>query len=193
MRLLIATLRFRFVDRSGVMATPPKRPLIWTFWHNRLFLMPHVFERYFPGRRGAALTSASKDGEILAAFLEQFGARPVRGSSSRGGGRALVELKRLVDDGYIIGITPDGPRGPRYSLSPGLVKLAQISEGVVMPVQVHYSSFWQLKTWDGFMIPKPFAEVTITFDPVVPVAMTTTEAEFEAERRRLEQLLQPAD
>ena len=89
-RLWVFTLRFRLVDRAGVLETPPQKPLLWAFWHNKLFVMPHLFERYFPGRRGAALASESKDGEIISAFIERFGIRPIRGSTSRGGSSPRV-------------------------------------------------------------------------------------------------------
>ena len=189
MRGLLVTLRFRFTDRARIMATPPEKPLLWAFWHNRLFVMPYVFEHFFPGRPGAALTSASKDGEVLAAFLNRFGVRAIRGSSSRGGAKALVEMKRAIENGYIMGITPDGPRGPRYRLSPGVVKLAQVTGGFVLPVHVRYSRFWQLKSWDGFMIPKPFATVEITFDILHEVPPTADDDEFESQRLRMEQML----
>lgn len=185
------TLRFRLTDRAGVLASPPQKPLVWAFWHNRLFIIPYLFEHFFPDRPGAALTSASKDGEIVAAFLKCFGIRPIRGSSSRGGARALVEMKRVVDEGFVLGITPDGPRGPRYALNPGVVKLAQLTAGSILPVRVCYSRSWRLKTWDGFMIPKPFSRVEIIFDTLHHVRATASEAEFESERLRLERLLQP--
>ncbi len=190
-RLWFFTLRFRLVDRARVLETPPDKPLLWAFWHNKLFVMPHLFERYFPGRLGAALASASKDGEIISAFLRRFGIRPIRGSSSRGGGRALVEMKRAIDDGYIMALTPDGPRGPRYSMSPGVVKLAQITGGFILPIHVTYSSYWQLKTWDGFMIPKPFATIHITFDILHGIPPTADETEFEYQRQRLERMMRP--
>ena len=189
MRALLVTLRFRFEDHARVMATPPEKPLLWAFWHNRLFVMPYVFEHFFPGRPGAALTSASKDGEILAAFLNRFSVRAIRGSSSRGGAKALVEMKRAIEDGYIIGITPDGPRGPIYHLNPGVVKLAQVTGGFVLPVRVRYSRCWQLKSWDGFMIPKPFATVEITFDTLHAVPPTADDAAFESERVRMQEML----
>ena len=189
MRALLVTLRFRFTDRARIMATPPDKPLLWAFWHNRLFVMPYVFEHFFPGRTGAALTSASKDGEYLAAFLKRFGVRAIRGSSSRGGAKALVEMKRAIADGYIMAITPDGPRGPRYHMNPGLVKLAQVTGGFVVPIHIRYSRFWQLKSWDGFMIPKPFATVDVTFDEMHEVPPTVDDGEFEAERARMERML----
>ena len=178
-RLWIFTLRYRIVDRAGVLESPPEKPLLWVFWHNKLFVMPHLFERYFPGRLGAALASASKDGEIISAFLERFGIRAIRGSSSRGGGRALIEMKRAIEAGYIMAI------------SPGVVKLAQITGGLILPIHVTYSSYWQLKTWDGFMIPKPFSRIHITFDVLHEVPATVVAETFENARIHLEQMLRP--
>ena len=191
MRLLFFTLRFRLTDRARVLETPPEKPLLWAFWHNRLFIIPYVFEHYFPGRLGAALTSQSKDGDFIAASLECFGIRPIRGSSSRGGARSLVEMKRAINEGCIMGITPDGPRGPRYSLSPGVIKLAQVTGGFILPIHITYSSFWRLGRWDGFMIPKPFATVDITFDVLHEIPETANEEEFEYQRAKLEQMLRP--
>ncbi|MEA3208989.1 MAG: hypothetical protein QOE70_2046 [Chthoniobacter sp.] len=190
-RVILWTLRFRITDRAGVLNTPPERPLLWVFWHNKLFVMPYLFEQWFPGRLGAALASASKDGEIIAAFIQRFGIRAIRGSSSRGGARALVEMKRAIEDGYIMAITPDGPRGPRYSLSPGVIKLAQVTGGYILPIHVTFSGFWRLKTWDGFMIPKPFCRVDITFDLLHEIPPSADEAEFEYQRVRLERMLRP--
>jgi hypothetical protein len=189
-RLITATCRVHVSDRAGVLRTPPERSLLWAFWHNRLFIMPHLFERYFPGRLGAALASQSKDGEIISAIIRRFGIRPIRGSSSRRGAAALVEMKRAIEDGYIMAITPDGPRGPRYHVHGGLIKLAQIAGGTIMPIHASYSRYWQLKSWDGFMIPKPFARIDITLDVVHHVSATTTEEEFEYERASFERVLQ---
>jgi lysophospholipid acyltransferase (LPLAT)-like uncharacterized protein len=189
LRLLLLTLRFRVEDRAGAFRLPMRQPLLWAFWHNRLLVVPYLFERYFPGRPGAALASVSKDGEVVAAFIECFGVGAVRGSSSRGGARALVEMRRRVDAGEMMAITPDGPRGPRYRINPGLVKLAQVTGGVIMPVRIEYSSYWELKGWDAFRIPKPFARVHVIFDTPQPARATSDDASFEAERVRLEQWL----
>ncbi len=192
MRALFRTLRFRFIDHAGVLTDPPAEPLLWAFWHNRLVVSAYMFERFFPKRRGAAMASQSKDGEIISGIIAAFGLRPIRGSSSRGGARALIEMKRAYDDGYDVAITPDGPRGPRYHVNPGIIKLAQLTGAKIFPMHIEYSRCWRLKSWDGFMVPKPFATVTITYDALHPVAATTTEEEFEAERVKLERLLQVA-
>lgn len=193
MKLLFATLRFEITDRANVLAKIPEKPLLWAFWHNRLLIMAHVFAHYFApkGRLGATLISQSKDGAIIAAIVEKFGIRPIRGSSSRGGARSLVEMKRAIEDGYIMAITPDGPRGPRYTLNPGVVKLAQVTGGFILPIHVTYSHYWRLKSWDGFMIPKPFSKVHLTFDILHEIPPTESEEEFEYQRIRLERMLRP--
>jgi lysophospholipid acyltransferase (LPLAT)-like uncharacterized protein len=188
-RALIRTLRFQIDDRAGVVGKANERPLIWAFWHNRLFVVPYIAEHFLPQYHGFALTSASKDGEILAAYLKCFGVGAVRGSSSRGGARALVEMKRLMDRGTSTAITPDGPRGPRYHFNPGLIKLAQITGCPIMPIHISYSRFWQLKSWDGFMIPRPFASVAVIFDQLLEVPQTNGDAEFEVQRARIESAL----
>ncbi|MEA3187061.1 MAG: hypothetical protein QOD99_891 [Chthoniobacter sp.] len=189
MRLLIATLRIRVHDKSGILERSSERPILWVFWHNRLFLAPHLFERYLGARKGAALTSASKDGELLAEFIKRFGIRPIRGSSSRGGVAALREMIQVSREGFDVAITPDGPRGPRYSLNPGIVRLAQKTGAPLMPTSIEYSRAWRLGRWDGFMIPKPFATVDITLHEYHSVKETDTAEAFEAEREWLEKTM----
>jgi len=187
-RLIIGTLRVRFTDHAGVLA-PEAAPAIWIFWHNRLFIIPWAYRRALGQRPGAALTSASKDGAIVAAFLARFRIHAVRGSSSRRGVAALIELIRLVRQDYTIGITPDGPRGPRYTLNPGVITLAEKTGAAICPVRVHYSSYWRLKSWDGFMIPKPFSRVEIVLQPLERVTTSGDSASFETERARIEAVL----
>ena len=131
MRVLIWTLHFRLTDRAGVLDKPPQKPLLWAFWHNRLFVMPYLFERYFPIRLGAALTSASKDGEILAAFVKCFGIRPIRGSSSRGGAKAFVARHAAGDnDGLCADLNGAGFHSPHQFGDDGLLKRGeQIERG----------------------------------------------------------------
>ena len=195
-RAILVTLRFRIVDRAGIMAQPPARPMLWAFWHNRLFIIPYIFEHFTEGRRGAAMTSASKDGELLAAILACFGVEAVRGSSSRRGASAWRELRRAAQAGCEVAITPDGPRGPRYRVNPGLVLLAQKTGIPLMPVRVTYSRCLQLKSWDRFMIPLPFARVDVILDTPLVFPAVENDAAFENERARLESILReglPAD
>ena len=112
-RLVSATLRWKFVDQSGLFQTEPPQPVIYSIWHNRLALALMVFlkhpQKLQPSRRMAAVVSASRDGAIVAHILELFGVQPVRGSSSRRGPQALLELTTWAERGYDIAFTPDGP------------------------------------------------------------------------------------
>ena len=190
--LIGATLRMRIEDRGGLLADTPQRPLIFVFWHNRIFLMPYLFRKYWKPRnhaRVAVLVSASRDGEKLARVLQRFKLRCVRGSSSRRGKEALRELTRLVEDGYDVGITPDGPRGPRYVLQPGAVNLAQLTGAPIIPVSYRLSRKITMKSWDAFMIPLPFARCTVRIGAACFVDREADDAAQEAKRLELQETL----
>lgn len=178
------TWRLKLNDLAGLTTAHPET-VIWVLWHNRLLVVPILYRRFFSHRKGAALISRSKDGKVLADCIERFGGLAVRGSSSRGGATALAELKRLLADGTDAYITPDGPRGPRYNMGNGAVWLAQSSGTSIVPLHMECSSCWRLGRWDGFIIPKPFARVTVTLQPFYKVQETSTPEEFEAELVRL--------
>lgn len=192
MKLICFTLRFRIHDPSGFLELPPTVRMTGIFWHNRLFVIPWFFKKYMHPRKAVALTSASKDGEIVAAFLARFGIGSVRGSSSRRGVAAMLEMKRAAEAGHDVAITPDGPRGPRYQLNPGVITLAQKADIAVLPISVFYSRYWQLKSWDAFQIPKPFARVDITLFPLEKIPETDTAEAFETQRARLEKIMRDA-
>jgi len=191
-RLLSLTLRWRLHDPDGITRDPPSRPMVWAFWHNRIFVIPTVYRKYLRCRKGAVLTSASKDGETIAAIIARFGCEAVRGSSSRRGASALLGLIDWIRDGYDVAIVPDGPRGPRYRLGPGLVKLAEVTGALVLPVRVEYGSYWHFKSWDRFRLPKPFTTVDVFFGPCAEVPSGLDGSDFERERVRLETLMNPA-
>ena len=167
LRSLACTWRIRVRDESGIFAAgnAPGR-VIWIFWHNRLLVIPVVYERFFSKRKSAVLISRSRDGAILAGCIKRFGGEPVRGSTSSGGATVLRELERKMAEGYDVYITPDGPRGPRYSVGPGALWLAEAAAAPILPVHVECSRFWRLGRWDGFIIPKPFAHIEVTFEPL---------------------------
>lgn len=192
-RAILVTLRFRIVDHAGVTRQPAIPPVVWAFWHNRLFIVPYLFTRFTRGRPGAALTSASKDGELLTAMLNCFGIGAIRGSSSRRGAVAWREMRRAIKDGSDLAVTPDGPRGPRYCLNPGLLLLAQKTGVPVMPVRIRYGRALELQTWDGFMIPLPFSQVDVVLERPIAFGLVKDDAEFEIERARLEALLRQDD
>ncbi|MGI8604014.1 MAG: lysophospholipid acyltransferase family protein [Verrucomicrobiales bacterium] len=189
-KILGLTLRFRVDDRAGVLAdeNSPKG-MIWLAWHNRILLSMVFFWRFCGRRKGAVLTSASRDGEIFAQTCRHLGYGAARGSSTRRRLAAVRESLSLLAAGYNLGVTPDGPRGPRYHLQPGVLLLAQKSEAPVLPIFFRTQSCWRLKTWDGFVIPKPFSRVDVILGPFLQLRPIETAEDFEAERLRLEQTL----
>ena len=186
LRLWARTLRFQVDDRAAVVGTPPNDRYIGALWHNRLLLLPHVLRTYLPNRKGAALISASRDGDLLADLVQRFGYDVVRGSSSRRGAAAMLQLADVIKGGRDAVITPDGPRGPAYQIGGGIVFLAQKSGAAVIPINMEYESCWRLKSWDRFILPRPFSTVRVTFAAPHPVQPTTNDVEFESERLRLQ-------
>jgi len=194
LKTLFLTLRLRIEDRSGVLKEDAGSPVIVCFWHNRILGITFAFDRIYPKKRAGVtvLTSPSKDGEILAQLVGAFGMKAVRGSSSRRGSRALLELVKLIRGGRDIAITPDGPRGPRYSLGPGIILLAQTTGARIVPAHASFSRCVRMKTWDGFIIPLPFSKVSVTIGEALAIPAELTAEEFEVKRKNLENLLKHA-
>jgi lysophospholipid acyltransferase (LPLAT)-like uncharacterized protein len=191
LRALFLTLRLQIEDRSGILKEESPRPSLICFWHNRILGITYAFDRKYPKNRlgVTVLTSPSRDGEILAQLVAAFGMGSVRGSSSRRGSRALLELVRLVRMGRDIAITPDGPRGPRYSLGPGVIQLAQSTGARILPMHAKFQHAVRMKTWDGFIIPLPFSTISVTIDTPIEIPESLTDAEFESARKQMEDLL----
>lgn len=186
LQILARTLRYEITDRAGVVRKPVTENFIGCLWHNRLLIFPFILRRFTPNRDGAALISASRDGDYLTYAIQLFRFGVVRGSSSRMGASALLQLSEVLSGGGDVVITPDGPRGPVYQLGPGLVFLAQKTGAAVLPMNLEYSSCWRLKNWDRFIIPRPFSRVRVIFGEPHRVPDTNTAEEFEAERLRLQ-------
>ena len=191
MKLWSWTLRYHYVDREGIFCPEnSSQSVIFALWHNRIFTIPPIW--YKSGgylRKTVVLTSASHDGTMLAKAMEVFGIGSIRGSSSRRAVAALIGMKRAIREGYDVCITPDGPRGPRYEFHPGVIKLAESTQSPIIPIHAQYASAWRLKTWDRFVIPKPFSRVDVTFGERLYVAPTADDVAFEAERIRIQNIL----
>ena len=185
-RIWARTLRLQIEDPNGVIDFVRNHPVIFAIWHNRLLMLPRVFDPCFPTRQSYGLISASRDGDLIARFIERSGYGTIRGSSSRKG---VIALRQLVDtlaaDGNVL-VTPDGPRGPVYQASQGVVFLAQKSGAPVVPIQMEYSSCWRLKSWDRFVVPRPFAKLRAIFGAPLTVPPLEGAEQFEAERLRLQ-------
>lgn len=159
--LWMRTLRYRISDESRAALTDISEPTVLIFWHNRLLIISEIFQRYRRRRHAYALISASKDGAWLAAFCALFRVRNARGSSSRRGSAALKELLTRLSSGNDAVVTPDGPRGPMYSFKPGAAALVQRSQARVLLIGSRSPRAWRLKSWDRFIIPRPFSTVEL--------------------------------
>jgi lysophospholipid acyltransferase (LPLAT)-like uncharacterized protein len=191
-RSVSATWRCHAEDQSGLIQSAQNRPVIFGLWHNRLALSMMIWgyvRKKQPAAKLVALISASQDGGILSRVLGHFGVQAVRGSSSRRGPQALLELTSWVEQGYHIAITPDGPRGPRYVAQEGIIALAQVTGCPIVPVSSAVRWKVCLKSWDRFQIPLPFVRCQITFGPALCVPRECSDAERETLRQQLEERL----
>lgn len=192
-RAVVATLRYRWIDPTDYLSGRDATPMIYCLWHNRMAVVLPLYSRDIrPHNRAAglvALVSASRDGAFLAAMLECFGIKPVRGSSSRRGPRALLELTTWAEKGYNLAITPDGPRGPAQVVQGGVMMLAQVTGLPILPFS--YSARWKLrvKSWDRFIIPLPFSRCEMKLGTPLRVPADATDEQRETLRRQLEKAL----
>ena len=192
MRLLATTLRYRVNGRRSAVNLPDE-PVIFVLWHNQLGLCMKVYKSFVRPQHDhehlAALISASKDGAFLAAILQAFGVQAVRGSSSRRGAQALLELTSWAERGYDLAVTPDGPRGPRHVVQDGVMLLAQVTGLPIVAYSCRLSWKIQVKSWDRFQIPLPFAHCEMTFGEPIRVPREATVAEREGLRAQLQAVL----
>lgn len=189
-RLVSATLRYRWMDRSEFIHAPESGPAIYCIWHNRLALSMPAYFNYARQRKAtaglAAMVSASKDGGFLSGILECFTVQPVRGSSSRRGSQALLELTTWAERGYDLAITPDGPRGPLYIVQDGVMSLAQLTGLPIVPFSFYAKWKICVKSWDRFQIPLPFSYCEMRLGKAVFVPRDASELQRELLRKELE-------
>ena len=188
-RLWAKTLRLQLEDPHNGVALVRDRPVIFAIWHNRLLMLPPPFDRWFPTRQSIGLISASRDGDLVSLLIERSGYGTIRGSTSRKGVIALRQLVEALAAGSNVLFTPDGPRGPVYEVSPGVIFVAQKSGAPIVPLHMEYSSCWRLKSWDRFCVPRPFSKVRFILGAPVHVERTTEGKQFEAERLGLQQAM----
>ena len=185
-RAVAATLRWKWEFHPALLANP-NRPVIFCTWHNRIVLSPMIYRGYIRQIQQppqlAAVVSASRDGAIIAGVLENFGITCVRGSSSRRGSQALLELLSTIEAGCDVAVTPDGPRGPRYTVQPGAIALAQLAGKPLIPAACNVRWKICLKSWDRFQVPLPFSRVMMRFGEPLPADGDREAIRIELERR----------
>jgi lysophospholipid acyltransferase (LPLAT)-like uncharacterized protein len=186
LRALGGTWRLRRVDTDAFdRRLAAGERCIFALWHCRMLPLIYAYR----GRGIAALVSHSRDGSLITGVIERIGYVAARGSSSRGGTEGFNEMVRFAEQGRSLTLTPDGPRGPREVVKPGLVRLASRTGLPVLPVASASRGALILRSWDGFRVPRPFAEVWISYGDAVQVPAELDEAGVEAWRLRLDEAL----
>jgi hypothetical protein len=176
LRLIGCTLRETTTYEEGaIQSLDDLYPGIFPFWHRCVLPATWIYRHQHP----AVMTSRSRDGEFIARVIQRFGFVPVRGSSSRGGQRALLEMNRLLAEGHAVAFTIDGPRGPRYVAKKGPVLLARMSGAAITAFYVAVERAWVLNTWDGLVIPKPFSRIYVRFARKIFVPPDADDAAME--------------
>ncbi|HVT37426.1 MAG TPA: lysophospholipid acyltransferase family protein [Gemmatimonadaceae bacterium] len=190
--LSILAKTWRITERNGTgwrRLGADRKGWILSLWHGTLLFL--AFRHRCQGM--VVLVSEHRDGELIARVLHVWGYRTVRGSSTRGGGRALRAMIRELNQGSAVAVTPDGPRGPAQRYQPGALMAAHHANSPVVAVGIHVDRAWRLKSWDRQVIPKPFARIVVAYeDPLMTAGASAREAaddvaRFEAAMRAAQQ------
>ena len=184
--LIGLTARFEVIDWQNHEKAEANGGLpIYVFWHDRIFLTTY----WWRNRRIVVMTSRSFDGEYIARFIQRFGYGAVRGSSTRGGVGAVVEMARLMRAGCTTAFTIDGPKGPPYVAKMGAVLLAKKSGQPIVPVTMALAKYWTAPSWDNFQIPKPFTKARVYVAPPIYISSDADEQILNAKRDELQNVL----
>lgn len=158
---------------------------IYTFWHNRIFIGTYFFRH----RGIVVMSSQSLDGEYIARFIQRFGYGASRGSSTRGGIKALAEMIRVMKEGFPAGFSIDGPKGPKYEAKMGACLLAKKTGNPMIPFVLESKKFWEIGSWDRLQIPKPFTRVKVIIEKPIYVSSEANDEELENKRLELQNTL----
>ena len=185
LRGLFATLRPEFVQRrSEHQIRNGGSPILFTVWHGRMLYFVKLYECL--GARVTVLVSHSRDGEIIARLLGRFGIHTTRGSSSHGGARGLLAVVNKVRSGMDAGFTPDGPRGPRYRVQPGLVLVAKRTGAAILPMTFGAQRKRVFRSWDAFLLPLPFSRLVVIYGEPIYVPADASAADLDVKREEVE-------
>ncbi len=178
-RILNSTYRYEFIGldyKKRAKETLPNKTYIYALWHQNLIgaIFSHIGEKF------SMVISESKDGELVAVTCERFGHLPARGSSTRGGKRALIEIVKNVKSGVPGAISVDGPKGPAKIVKPGIIEVARLAECPILPLSPLAKSYWSFnKSWDQFRVPKPFTKIAVVIGEPIYVGREIERDQFE--------------
>ncbi len=183
LRILGATIQYESEGEEAFQDLRQEgQPVIFTLWHAHL--LPLIYRHRDQGV--VALVSQHRDGEYIARVMQRMGFEAARGSSTRGGTKGLRELLRWARKGRDLAVTPDGPRGPARTMKMGALTLARLTGFPLIPTVAGSDRVWRFQSWDGFMVPKPFATFRIRYGTPMQIPRSSSDAELEDYRLRLE-------
>jgi len=192
--ILGMTLKIEWVGEENLdILRKEKKSVIYAFWHGRMLIFTFSHRK----QKIHVLISQHRDGEFIARIIRNLGFVTVRGSTTRGGSKAIFEICERTASGFDVAITPDGPRGPGFQVHPGIMYVAQRSGMSIVPITNSAKNRWNLSSWDRFLIPKPFSKAVIMLGKPIYVPAESTQQELEEIRsdleRQLGELTQKAD
>lgn len=170
-RLLYATNKKEFHSPQTI----EDEPTIFACWHGELLMLPYLYSRYRKTPHAKVLISSHFDGMLIAKTITYFGLDTIHGSTNRNASRVLMQGIKAIKDGYDIGITPDGPKGPRHEVADGVIVMAQKTGAKIVLVEIKPTKFWQLNSWDKFTIPKPFGILKYYSTPPIDISSMNLE------------------
>lgn len=168
-RLIYLTNKKKF----HVPKTVGDEPTIFACWHGELLMLPYLYFYYRKIPHAKVLISSHFDGMLISKTIKYFGLDTISGSTNRGSTRVLIQGIKALKDGYDIGITPDGPKGPRHEVADGVIVMAQKTNSKVVLIRIIPTKYWQLNSWDKFTIPKPFG--TLNYYTTSPIDLSALE------------------
>lgn len=167
-----------------------EQPIIICFWHGNLLMQPFLYKKLRKKIKIYTIISEHFDGEIIATLAKLFGFGSIRGSSRKGGLKALIQSIGAINKGFDIALTPDGPKGPRFSVANGVVTIAKKSNSKIVTFSYKASSYWEINSWDRFMIPKPFSKLTfISSEPIDIINLDNESAKNYIQERLMQNAL----
>lgn len=152
-------IRFLYNTNKKVFHAPESitdKSVIFACWHGELLMLPYLYKHYRKTPHAKVLISSHFDGILISETIKYFGLGTLAGSSNRNAAKVLIQAIKTIREGYDIGITPDGPKGPRHEVADGIIVMAQKTGAKIVLVEIKPTKFWQLNSWDKFIIPKPF-------------------------------------
>ena len=177
--LLGKTLRIEWVGEENLEGVRrEKKSVIYAFWHGRMLIFTYSHRK----QKVHVLISQHRDGEYIARIIHRLGFVSVRGSTTRGGSKALFEMCEKTAAGFDVAVSPDGPKGPGFEVHPGIIYVAQRSGMPIVPITSSAENRWNLSSWDRFLIPKPFSKTVIMLGEPIYVP-----PELEEKRKELKQ------